>query len=49
MGLRAALENSQIDTLDPHFEETTMTACKKYTSKLVRQSLTQKYIHVKPL
>ena len=46
----AALENPQIDTLDPHFEKTTMTTCKsKYISKLVRPRLTQKYIHVKPL
>ena len=46
----AALENPQIDTLDPYFEKTTMTTNKSnYISKLVRPRLTQKYIHVKPL
>ena len=46
----AALENPKIDTLDPNFEKTTMPRNKsKYISKLVRQRLTLKYIHVKPL
>ena len=46
----AALENPQIDTLDPNFENTTMTTYKsKYISKLVRPRLTLKYIHAKPL
>ena len=46
----AALEKPQIDTLDPHFEKTTMATYKsKYISKLVRPRLTLKYKHVKPL
>ena len=46
----AVLENPKIDTLDPNFEKTTMPTYKsKYISKLVRQRLTLKYIHVKPL
>ena len=45
-----ALVNPQIDTLDQHFEKTTMTTYKsKFIAKLVRPRLTLKYIHVKPL
>ena len=46
----ATLEKPQIDTLDTHFEQTTMTTYKrKYISRLVRPRLTLKYVHVKPL
>ena len=46
----AALENPQIDNLDLNLEMTKMTTFKsKYISKLVRPSLTLKYLLVKPL
>ena len=44
----AALENPQIDTLEPNFEKTTITTYEsKHISKLVRQRLTLKHMHVK--
>ena len=46
----AALENHQLNTLEPNFEKTTMTIYKSnYISELVRPRMPQKYIHVKPL
>ena len=46
----AVLESPQVDTLDPHFEKTTMTTYKsKYKSKLVREGFKKKRRNVGPL